>query len=119
MDVDLVLTDEDNCNVLVDTKYKALNSQEKHMGLSQADFYQMYAYSSAGRRLYDEVILLYPTTDTVRHTFHHPSLQLHVRQFDPRTICDPERGCLNKEAVVSQLSRALLDDQHVVETSQI
>jgi 5-methylcytosine-specific restriction enzyme subunit McrC len=119
MDVDLVLTDEDNRSFLVDTKYKALDSQETHMRLAQADFYQMYAYGNAGRRLYDKVILLYPTTDKVRRTFHHPSLQLHIRQFDPRTICNSERGHLNKEAVVTQLSQVLLDDQYRVDKSQI
>jgi 5-methylcytosine-specific restriction enzyme subunit McrC len=104
MDVDLVLTDEDNRSFLVDTKYKALDTREKHMGLAQADFYQMYAYGSAGRRLYDEVVLLYPTTEMVGRTFHHPSLQLHVRQFDARQIYDPEQGRLNEEAVVTPLS---------------
>ena len=112
MDVDLVLTDDTPRSFLVDTKYKALDPEERHMGLAQTDFYQMYAYGSAGRHHYDEVILLYPSTDMVRRTFHHNGLRLHVRQFDPQAICDPKRGRLNKRAAVTQLSQALLDNHH-------
>jgi len=114
MDVDLVLTDDNNRSFLVDTKYKALDPDEKHMGLAQADFYQMYAYGGAGRHRYDKIILLYPTTDAVRRSFHHGGLQLHVRQFDPRAICDPSCGRLDRAAAVAELSQALLDDYHAV-----
>ena len=114
MDVDLVLTDDTNRSFLLDTKYKALDPEEKHMGLTQTDFYQMYAYGGAGRQRYDEIILLYPTTDAVRRSFHHSGLQLHVRQFNPRVICDPSYGRLNRAAAAAELSKALLNDNHAV-----
>ncbi len=46
--------------LLVDTKYKRLDSADIKLGISQADFYQMYAYA----RRYDcsRVLLLYPQT---------------------------------------------------------
>jgi 5-methylcytosine-specific restriction enzyme subunit McrC len=46
--------------LLLDTKYKRLNADDVKLGVSQADFYQMYAYA----RRYDcpRVLLLYPQT---------------------------------------------------------
>jgi 5-methylcytosine-specific restriction enzyme subunit McrC len=71
MIVDLILTDTDGERFLVDTKYKILDTSRQHDGLSQSDFYQMYAYGNAGRRRYDRVILLYPSTEpAVDRAFH-------------------------------------------------
>jgi 5-methylcytosine-specific restriction enzyme subunit McrC len=46
--------------LLIDTKYKRLDETDIKFGISQADFYQMYAYA----RRYDcpRVLLLYPQT---------------------------------------------------------
>jgi 5-methylcytosine-specific restriction enzyme subunit McrC len=46
--------------LLIDTKYKRLDNTDLKLGISQADFYQMYAYA----RRYDcpRVLLLYPQT---------------------------------------------------------
>jgi 5-methylcytosine-specific restriction enzyme subunit McrC len=46
--------------LLLDTKYKRLKAEDIKLGVSQADFYQMYAYA----RRYDcpRVLLLYPQT---------------------------------------------------------
>ena len=67
----------------------------------------MYAYGRAGEQRYDEIILLYPTTDMVRRTFHHDSLRLRVRQFDPRLIYNTDLGRLDDTAATIELSRAL------------
>jgi 5-methylcytosine-specific restriction enzyme subunit McrC len=114
MNADLVLTDdaEPERSLVLDTKYKLLDSAEKHAGLSQADFYQMYAYGSAGTRAYNNIVLLYPTTKTVvRRTFNQENrnLQLHVRQFDPRRIYDRESTALNAAGMIKQLEDALTD----------
>jgi len=45
--------------IIVDTKYKLLNSEDPKLGVSQSDVYQMYAYASYWSA--DAVILLYPT----------------------------------------------------------
>lgn len=52
--------------LLVDTKYKRLDSDDIKLGISQADFYQMYAYA----RRYDcpRVLLLYPKTAEMAHS---------------------------------------------------
>lgn len=43
---DLVVTRDDNSVVILDTKWKKLiNDRRKNYGISQADMYQMYAYS--------------------------------------------------------------------------
>jgi 5-methylcytosine-specific restriction enzyme subunit McrC len=108
MDVDLALTDDAGETFLVDTKYKVLDANERHGGLSQADFYQMYAYGSAGIRDYDDIVLLYPTTTSpVEHVFHQGSLRLHVRQFDPRIIYNRQSSSLDALAAARELSRAL------------
>ena len=112
MKVDLVLEDDAGARFLVDTKYKTLNPAEDHAGLSQADFYQMYAYGRAGARSYDRIFLLFPQTQPpVVKTFQQDEQQdkitLFVRQFDPRKIYDPSTGRLNTWVVAQDLSRAL------------
>jgi 5-methylcytosine-specific restriction enzyme subunit McrC len=107
MKVDLILTDDTYRRILLDTKYKTLDAQKEHQGLSQADFYQMYAYESAGERYYDDIVLLYPTTDVVQQTFTHGRMKLHVRQFDPQVVYDSERRQPNEEAIVKELNKAL------------
>jgi 5-methylcytosine-specific restriction enzyme subunit McrC len=112
MKVDLVLTDDSDREILLDTKYKALDAQKDHEGLSQDDFYQMYAYGSAGEQPYNKIVLLYPTTDLVQQTFthdsvKHDSMKLHVRQFDPRVVYNSKSGQPDEDAIVEELNNAL------------
>jgi 5-methylcytosine-specific restriction endonuclease McrBC regulatory subunit McrC len=107
MQADLILTDDTGTRFLVDTKYKVLGAASRQDGLAQADFYQMYAYGNAGDRSYDEIVMLYPTTETVEGVFEHDSLRLYVRQFDPRAIFDPLQKHLDETAAIEQLSLAL------------
>jgi hypothetical protein len=67
----------------------------------------MYAYGSAGKRGYDDIVLLYPTSNVDQRTFHQGELSLHIRQFDPRNIFDAESGGPNEREVAEELSRAL------------
>lgn len=58
---DIVLTRDDGSIIILDTKWKRLiDNPKKNYGISQADMYQMYAYS----KKYDtsEIWLLYPVT---------------------------------------------------------
>ncbi len=60
---DIVITKSDGTVVIMDTKWKSLtNVPNKNYGISQADMYQMYAYSKKyGEGKYNpEVWLLYP-----------------------------------------------------------
>lgn len=111
MEADLILTDDTGAKLLVDTKYKALDAAKQHGGLDQEDFYQMYAYGKAGDRPYDEIVLLYPTTEAVEGSFEHDDLQLYVRQFDPRAIYNPLHKRLDETAAIEQLSSALQTKQ--------
>ncbi len=55
---DLVFRQNRSFPLLVDTKYKRLKECDRKLGISQADFYQMYAYA----RRYDcpHVLMIYP-----------------------------------------------------------
>lgn len=57
---DLVLRDRDHYPLLMDFKYKRLNPSDRKLGISEADFYQMYAYLS--RFQAPQVTLVYPQT---------------------------------------------------------
>lgn len=69
---DLVVTREDGNLIILDTKWKSLiNDKSKNYGISQADMYQMYAYSKKYNT--SEIWLLYPANaamkDSERITF--------------------------------------------------
>ena len=56
---DIVITRDDESQVILDTKWKRLiNDPRKNYGISQADMYQMYAYSKKYHS--SEIWLLYP-----------------------------------------------------------
>jgi 5-methylcytosine-specific restriction enzyme subunit McrC len=108
--VDLVLTDNEEHSFLVDTKYKLLDEGARHAGLSQPDFYQMYAYGRAGKDRYDDVVLLYPDTGVPGRDFEQDGLKVHARQFDPRSIYDPARPAhkrFDESRLAEELSKAL------------
>ncbi len=107
MDADLILTDDTGRSFLVDTKYKVLDPRKRHVGLSQSDFYQMYAYGSAGKRRFDDIVLLFPGSEVAERTLQQNDMKLHVRQFDTLNICSAEGGGLDQGKVVDELSRAL------------
>ena len=55
--------------VILDTKWKSLvNNEKNNYGISQADMYQMYAYSKKYNT--SEIWLLYPVNDEMRN--HKP-----------------------------------------------
>ncbi|KAA9022925.1 McrC family protein [Niallia endozanthoxylica] len=63
---DLVITRDDQSTVILDTKWKSLiNNPRQNYGISQADMYQMYAYS----RKYNtsEIWLLYPINGEMQY----------------------------------------------------
>lgn len=92
---------------LFDTKYKKLDAADDHGGLSQPDFYQMYAYANAGEKKYEGVVLLYPTTSEPRRTdFAHEGTRLHVRHFDPADIYDAKSGGVDEARLAERLERA-------------
>jgi 5-methylcytosine-specific restriction enzyme subunit McrC len=57
---DLAVRVENSFPLLLDTKYKTLDVTKNNFGASQADFYQMYAYSQQYHC--PHIVLLYPQT---------------------------------------------------------
>lgn len=59
---DIVVTFEDGHQIIMDTKWKQLiNDERKNYGISQADMYQMFAYSKKYNT--PDIWLLYPKTE--------------------------------------------------------
>lgn len=56
---DITIETKTGKRIILDTKYKLLNEEDKKLGVSQTDLYQMYAYASHWDA--DIVVLLYPT----------------------------------------------------------
>lgn len=62
---DLVVTRDDGSVIILDAKWKSLvNDKGSNYGISQADMYQMYAYSKKYGT--SEIWLLYPVNDAMR-----------------------------------------------------
>ena len=102
----LVRESKRNCLVL-DTKWKLLDIEKKSdgtdkYGLSQADFYQLYAYGQTYMDGQGDVVLVYPKTETFSHAlpvFDFPKsrgLRLWVLPFclhDRVLILPPSGTC--------------------------
>jgi len=56
---DVTIKTKTGKRIILDTKYKLLNEEDRKLGVSQTDLYQMYAYASHWNA--DIVVLLYPT----------------------------------------------------------
>ena len=64
---DLVVTRPNGQRIIMDTKWKRLNSnQEANYGISQADMYQMFAYSKKYQT--PDIWLLYPMTEEMKQS---------------------------------------------------
>ncbi len=79
---DIVLFRDNNDNLIIDTKYKLLNPEERKLGISQQDLYQMYAYCRELKS--KECVLLYPegVNGAIERNFKlgkNEEINLHVR----------------------------------------
>lgn len=64
---DLVVTRPNGQKIIMDTKWKRLNSnQDANYGISQADMYQMFAYSKKYQT--SDIWLLYPMTEEMKNS---------------------------------------------------
>ncbi|MED3962825.1 McrC family protein [Niallia taxi] len=62
---DIVITRDDQSTIILDTKWKSLTNQPRqNYGISQADMYQMYAYSKKYQT--PEIWLLYPMNEEMK-----------------------------------------------------
>jgi len=74
---DITIVTKNGKRVIIDTKYKLLNREDRKLGVSQADLYQMYAYATQWNA--DAVILLYPdiSGSSINKEWH-----FNIRQCD-------------------------------------
>ncbi|EGQ7951980.1 McrC family protein [Vibrio vulnificus] len=70
---DLLITKPDKSLIVLDTKWKLLDIEAYHYGLSQADLYQMFAYGHKYLNGVGELYLIYPAhesfTKPIEHSF--------------------------------------------------
>ncbi len=59
MRADIVIKTSEE-EIIIDTKYKLLNQEDKKLGVSQQDLYQMYAYCKENKNNTKKALLLYP-----------------------------------------------------------
>jgi 5-methylcytosine-specific restriction enzyme subunit McrC len=104
MKPDIVFRDQSEYPILIDTKYKRLDPNDTRLGVSQADFYQMYAYSQSYHS--KRVVLLYPQTVDVgssvrtRFQLENREQEVHVETLDIRVDLGSPDG---KQYLINQL----------------
>jgi len=105
---DLAFRSGNTFPLLLDTKYKRLNQADARLGISQADFYQMYAY--ARRYQSPRVLLLYPQmVDMPKPLQAHFQLEeegqlICVETLDLHEDLGSPAG---KQSIISQLRKIL------------
>jgi 5-methylcytosine-specific restriction enzyme subunit McrC len=108
MKPDIVFRDRDRFPVILDTKYKRLDPGDIRLGISQADFYQMYAYSQSYHS--KRVILLYPQTADMRSDLRtqfkleNSDQEVRVETLDIRVDLGHPEG---KQYLINQLTKIL------------
>lgn len=102
----LVLDEQHRTHLLLDTKWKLLDAAKNNVGekyqLSQADFYQLYAYGQHYLHGRGDLVLIYPKTDRFAQplpVFIFPQtaeLRLWVLPFclETRRLILPESSCI-------------------------
>lgn len=108
---DILINDSSGRKTLLDTKYKILDSSSRHGKLSQADFYQMFAYSSSQIEKYKNIILFYPECEGSTFSFSrnclthdiggNVSVRVYVRTIRLSKIFDKSALKLNENEMIS------------------
>ncbi|NRV01589.1 5-methylcytosine-specific restriction enzyme subunit McrC [Clostridium beijerinckii] len=108
---DIYIKDENNRDIIIDTKYKSPADMNKHYGLSQADFYQMFAYSQSQEKKIENIILLYPKSTIEESSFKHSDginkINLFIKCIDIQTIWDEKNKRLNKDAFIDNIKECI------------
>ncbi len=101
---DLIVISPDKRKVVLDTKWKLIDLDAHNFGLSQADFYQMYAYGQKYLDGLGALVLIYPAHDSFREPIEY--------SFDFSD--DLRLWALPFELCVNGKSRLLLGNNHEV-----
>ncbi|MGB3491235.1 MAG: hypothetical protein WBA57_00800 [Elainellaceae cyanobacterium] len=108
---DLVLRDHDYYPLLIDFKYKRLNPGDRKLGISEADFYQMYAYLN--RFQAPQVTLVYPQmagmAEPIRSCFELEGRSGKIRAVTVNLLKDLTAKGAHKE-LIAEL-RQILEQQ--------
>jgi len=112
---DIVLNMKNGKKIIIDAKYKMLDEEKIHGGISQSDMYQMFTYGS--RRFgADELILLYPKSIEISENnrgFYRVNkldkrdeckFRVHIRQIPIEIDLKLESG---KKELINELSRII------------
>ncbi|MCF7482933.1 McrC family protein [Vibrio sp. J1-1] len=83
---DLLITSPGGSKIVLDTKWKLIDLEEYHYGISQADLYQMFAYGQKYLGGKGDLFLIYPAhedfTKPIEHSFNFSDdLRLWVVPF--------------------------------------
>lgn len=93
-----MLVEYEDTRWVLDAKWKLLNASEKYHGLSQADFYQMFAYGHNYLDGQGEMALIYPYNSDFAGLelpfVFSENMKLHVLAFDldKATLVSPPEG---------------------------
>ncbi|CRK83015.1 McrC family protein [Neobacillus massiliamazoniensis] len=104
---DIVITRDDGSRIILDTKWKALtNNPRQNYRISQADMYQMYAYSKKYNT--PEIWLLYPVSEGMKDadisffSYKEDSVETNVRLFFVDVTRIDESLCSLKSQLIKQ-----------------
>lgn len=104
---DFLVVERTSTKLVLDTKWKlldsALDNGSNKYGLSQGDFYQLFAYGENYLKGQGDVVLIYPKTDTFQNALpvfefsSSPNLKLWALPFclKTRRLILPESGKLS------------------------
>lgn len=100
--------------ILIDTKYKLLDNESLHGGLSQSDFYQMFTYATSQAHKYKDIILLYPCVESIDTSYFNnclehilnkdESIQIHIRSISLPKIYDSVNSKINTRAMIEEIN---------------
>ena len=104
---DIVLTDENGQKTIIDLKWKRLmDKSEKNYGISQADMYQMYAYSKKYKA--KNVWVLYPIVNELKDRmiqFNDEETNISIYFVDVANIENSLFTLLEKINITSEIDR--------------
>jgi len=90
---DIVIEDQNGRKTIIDTKYKLLEPEERKLGITQQDLYQIYTYSKELNA--ERCLLLYPETLNAKISKHltlgKDKINLHIHTIPLHKIFDGKR----------------------------
>ncbi|PHD74072.1 hypothetical protein COF64_16425 [Bacillus sp. AFS043905] len=106
---DLYLKNNDNKELLIDTKYKLANEK----GYSQSDFYQMFSYLLGSKKKSNKIVLLYPV-ESIHESFVHNldpnnALTIHARGISVSDIWDEDKKKIYDEKLLGIIKEIIYD----------